>query len=172
MADEEKTENNGQQAEKSGGGKKLLIIGLLAGIIVGGGIGAGAFFMLGSSPEEHVEEEVVEHEPEPEKVKELFFVRMEKFTVPLMYKGRVLRYVVMDLNLQVDGNEEKLLVVQSLPIIRDALLRDVSEHTIGSPDNPNVIDFEGFTDRVTRIGNEIMHEKLIKKTLVVEARGY
>ena len=171
MADEEKNEE-AESEQSGGGGKKLLIIGLLAGIILGGGIGAGAFFMLGSAPEEHVEEEVVEEEPEPEKQKELFFVRMEKFTVPLMYKGRVLRYVVMDLNLQVDGNDEKLQVVQSLPIIRDALLRDVSEHTIASSNNPNVIDFEGFTERVTRIGNEIMHEKLIKKTLVVEARGF
>ncbi|WP_417317652.1 hypothetical protein [Emcibacter sp.] len=173
MADEEKQEDGAQEESGSGGGgKKLLIIGLLAGIIVGGGAGAGAFFMFGSAPEEPVEEEVVEEEPELSKQKELVFARMEKFTVPLMYKGRVLRYVIMDLNLQVEGNDQKLLVVQALPIIRDALLREVSEHTIANPNNPNVIDFEGFTKRVTKIGNEIMGERLILKTLVIEARGY
>ncbi|WP_321392020.1 flagellar basal body-associated FliL family protein [Emcibacter sp.] len=172
MADEEKKDESGNDAGNAGGGKKLLIIGLAAGILLGGGIGAGAFFMLGSSSEEHVEEEVAEEEPEPEKQKELFFVKMEKFTVPLMYKGRVLRYVVMDLSLEVDNNEHKLEVVQSLPIIRDAMLRDVSKNTIADHDNPNVIDFEEFTSRVTRIGNDVMGEHLIKKTLIVESRGY
>jgi len=165
MAEEENTEENGEE-NSGGGGKKLLIIGLLAGLIVGGGGAAGALMMMGGGDEEAAE--VVE-EVEEEKPKEFHYVKMERFNAPMMHKGRVLSYVMLDLSLEVESNEKKLLLVRNMPIIRDAFLKDVTSRPIGKPESPQIIDYAGLTKRLTNISNKVVREKIVNKALVVQA---
>lgn len=164
MAEEETTEN-----KPKGGGKKLLIIGLLAGLIVGGGGGYGAFMMLGGAEKaEAPKPVVVEKKPKSDP----YFIKIEKMNIPLVHNNRVMANIVMDFSMEVDGNDNKMLVVRNLPEIRDAMLRYYSVNPVGKKDNPRNVDYPELKKTLKRISNEVLHKNLIKRVMVVQMRQY
>jgi len=172
MADEEKTEENEDAEEqKPKGSKKLLVIGLLVGLLLGGGGGAGAFLMLGGGEEgAPEEEEVVEEEPEEEVVIDYQYVKIEHFTMPIVHNKRVIGHTILNLNLEVEGVENKLLVVRNLPVIRDKMLRLISVTAMGQPDNPYKINFPLLKEKFKEVIHEVTKKDVILQVLIVDAR--
>lgn len=174
MAEEEKKakEENSEEAP-SGGSKKLLIIGLLLGLVVGGGGAAGALIMMGGDGEHAeapVEEEVVEEVVE--ELPEYLYVKIEKFNVPLVRNNRLLGYMMMDLSLEMEGEDDKLRVSNKLFVIRDAFLKDVTDTPVGKPDNPRMIDYDALKKRLKDAANHVLHKDIVRQVLVVEARKF
>lgn len=174
MADEKEAETEDNKAEeKPKGSKKLLIIGLLLGLLVGGGGGAGAFFMLGGNHE--VAEEPPEdthEEAAPEEETHFSYVKIERLTVPLIDGKRMLGNVVLDLSLEVDGDENKIKIVRYLPEIRDALLRHYSENPVGKRDYPRSIDYVRLKKTTRDICNKILHEDVVSRVMVVQVQQF
>ncbi|WP_138379897.1 flagellar basal body-associated FliL family protein [Luteithermobacter gelatinilyticus] len=166
MAEDNISVGNGQS-----GGKKFLIVGLLAGLVIGGAAGGAAFLFLGAETG-GMAPGAAQEKKDPPKPKDIHYVKMERFTAPLVHKGRVLNYVVMDLSIEVESNENKLLVVRNLPLIRSALLQSVSETPIGRKDNPYMVDYQAFSDRMKKISNEVIGKTAVNKVLVVEVRAH
>lgn len=173
MAEEDQTEDTEEGGEeKPKGSKKLLLIGLLVGLLLGGGGGAGAFFFLGGSEEEAVleEEELPEEVVVEEPTIDSQYVKIEQFTVPNIHNNRVIGHTVLHLSLEVDGVENKLLVVRSLPIIRDKMLRFISKTPVNMADNPYKINFPLLKKKFQEFTLEVTHKDVILRVLVVEAR--
>lgn len=169
MADEEKAEQQDKKPEK--GSKNLLIIGLLAGLLLGGGGGFGAFMMMGSGENhETSEEEPVVEEPEAEL--ELHFVKVEHVTIPLVHNRRLLGNMMMDFSLEVEGNENKMAVIQNLPEIRDAILRHYSDTPLGKKDSPQTVDYPRLKKTIKDISNRILHEPVVRRVMVVQVRRF
>ena len=167
MADKDEDKDNSPAEKTKGGGKKLLILGLLLGLLLGGG--AAAFFLLsGGDASEKSAEEVVVKDQKP-KI-DAQFVKVERMNIPLVSKGRVLGNLTVDFSMEVDGNENKLLVVRNLPEIRDAMLRHFSEESIGKPDNPRSVDYPRLKETLKDISNRILHDPLILRVMVVQVR--
>jgi len=171
MADEEKPQESEQQQEPKGGGKKLLIVGLLAGLIFGGG-GAAGFFILqsGNDTTEHVEEVVVE-EKKPE-LPDYQYARMDRLQLPVFYKGRVLNYAVMDVSMEVIGNDDKMLAVKNVLIVRDALLRHYSVNSVGREDNPRIVDFDKLSGKIMELANAEAHKEIVNRVVISESRSF
>ncbi|VAV86944.1 hypothetical protein MNBD_ALPHA02-309 [hydrothermal vent metagenome] len=169
MADE--TEDKAEDAPKKGS-KKLLIIGLLLGLLLGGGGGAGAFMMMGGSGEEHVEEtdhkEAVVEEPKTDPQ----FVKLERMTLPLVKNNKVLGQMMIDFSLEVEGTENKMTVIRNLPEIRDAMLRHYSDTSLGKADSPRSVDYPRLKKALKKISNKSLHEPLVKRVMVVQARQF
>lgn len=167
MAEEKEPEE--AKEPKKGGGKKLLIIGLLAGLLLGGGGGFGAFMMMGGGekPEAHEEKPVVK-EPELD----LHFVKLERVSIPLIYNHRLSGSMMIDFSMEVSGNENKMEVIHSLPEIRDALLRHFSVTSIGKADSPQTIDYPRLKKTVKDISNSILHDPVVRRVMVVQARRF
>ncbi len=166
MADKETAEQEDKKPQK--GSKKLLIIGILAGLALGGG-GVGAVMMLGGKSKP----EGVEQKPVVEKPKlNLHFVKVEKVTIPLVIEGRVSGNIVFDFSMEVDGNENKMAVIQNLPAIRDAILRHFSVTPLGEPDDPHNIDYILLKKTIKNISNKILHDPLVRKVMVVQVRRF
>lgn len=167
MADEED-----EVIEKpKSGSKKLLIIGLIVGLLLGAGGGFGAFMMLGDSEEEeaHEEEEnVIVEEPKTDP----FFVKIERMTLPLVYKNRILGHVMINFSMEVDGNENKMIVINNLPVIRDAMLRHFSDTSIGKDGSPRSVDYPRLKKTLMEISNKVLHDPLVLRVVVVQARQF
>lgn len=164
MADQEET-----TAEKpAGGSKKFLIIGIAFGLLFGGG-GVGAFMMMAGdkAPEKHPEI-VIDTKPKTDP----HFVKVERVTIPLVQNNRVLGNMLMELSLEVDGNDNKMKVVRNLPEIRDALLRHYSRVPIGKKDNPRSVDYPRLKKTTQDISNKILNEPLVRRVMVVQAQQF
>ena len=170
MADEEKQEEATEEEKPKGGGKKLLIIGLLAGLIFGGG-GAAGFFMMQSGEEhaEPVEEVVEEHAPE---LPDYQYANMDRLQLPLFYKGRVLNYTVMDISMEVIGEDNKALVAKNILIIKDKLLRHYSVNSVGREDNPRIVDFISLSEKIKEFANEELHKEVITRVVIGDSRSF
>ncbi len=169
MADQGDDSDEGTVEEKpKGGSKKLLIIGLIVGLLLGGGAAFGALIMMKGGEDTHVEEEVVveEYQIDPQ------FVKVEHMTIPLIYNNRVFGNATIDFSMKVDGVDNKMLVVQNLPEIRDAMLRHFSTHPIGKKDSPKSIDYILLTDTLLKISNDVLHSPLVLQAMVVQVRLY
>ncbi len=168
MADEDDEIETEEEKPKSGS-KKLLIIGLFIGLLLGGGGGFGAYMMLagGNKPEVHEEEvAVIVKEPKTDP----FFVKVDRMTLPLIHKNRVLGNVVIDFSMEVDGNDNKMMVIRYLPEIRDAMLRHFSVTPIGKTDSPRNIDYPRLKKTLKDISNNVLDDPLVMRVMVVQAR--
>ncbi|MCF6195625.1 MAG: hypothetical protein L3J50_02895 [Emcibacter sp.] len=167
MTDE--TEDKKEDAPKKGS-KKLLIIGLLLGLLLGGGGGVGAFMMMGGggehAEEEHKEAIVEEPKTDPQ------FVKLERMTLPLVKNNKVLGQMVIDFSLEVDGTDNKMMVIRNLPEIRDSMLRHYSETPLGKADSPRSVDYPRLKDTLKKISNKSLHDPLVKRVMVVQARQF
>ncbi|MBL4801461.1 MAG: hypothetical protein JKY45_06165 [Emcibacter sp.] len=169
MADNEDVDTN-EEEKAEGGSKKLLIIGLVAGLLLGGGGGAGAFMMMSGGEEaaEHHEEEVVEEEPKVDTQ----FVKLERMTLPLVQNNRILGNMVIDFSMEVEGDENKMTVIRNLPEIRDAMLRHYSNASLGKTDNPRNVDYPRLKKTLKDISNKLLHDSLIVRVMIVQARQF
>lgn len=168
MAEEEK-ETSEVEKKSSGGGKKLLIVGLLAGLLVGGGAAAAFFIMQSGSDPEPIETVVEEKAPE---LPDYQYARIEKLNLPLFYKGRVLNYAVMNVSLETIGNEDKLLVVKNVIIIKDALLRYFSINPVGREDNPRIVDFDKLSTKIKEVTNQEIGREIVNRVVISESRNF
>lgn len=167
MTDEDETAT--EKDKPKSGGKKLLIIGLFVGLLLGGGGGIGAFMILGGSDDnEQVPEDEVVVVTEPKT--DPFFVKVERMTLPLAYKNRVLGNVMIDFSMEVDGNDNKMTVIRYLPEIRDAMLRHFSDTPIGKAGSPRSVDYPRLKKTLKDISNEVLHEPLVQRVMIVQAR--
>ena len=166
MAD---NDENTEDENSGGSSKKLLIIGLVIGLALGGG-GAVAALMSGGG-DEAAEKPPEKEAPAKHKI-DIHFVKIERFNVPLVHKGRVLHYMMMDLSLEVDGNDNKLKIVHRMPAIRDAFLKDVTKKSLSDPQHPRIMDFAAFKKRFKNTANEILHEDLVLNVLIVNSAQF
>lgn len=170
MAEEEK-DTNEDGAKPSGGSKKLLVIGLIAGLLVGGGGAAGYFIMQPSNDANHeaAAEEVVEKAPE---LPDFQYARIDKLNLPLFYKGRVLNYAVTSVSLETIGNDDKLIVVKNIIIIKDALLRYFSINAVGREDNPRIVDFDKLASKIKEVANQEIGREIVTRVVISETRNF
>lgn len=168
MAEEEN--NQEEQIEKpKGSGKKLLIVGLLMGLMVGGG-GAAGYFIMKSGPAE-VEEAVVVVEKTPE-LPDFQYAKMEGLQLPVFYNGRVLNYAVMDVSLEVIGNDDKLQVVRNNFLVRDTLLRYFSVNSVGREDNPSIVDYDKLSEKIKEYANAEAEREIVKRVVINQSRSF
>lgn len=169
MAEEEKSTEEEIEKPKSGGGKKLLVIGLVAGLLVGGGGVAGFFIMQSGSAEAEPAAVVVEKKPE---LPDYQYARMEGLQLPVFHNGRVLNYAVMDVSLEVIGNDDKLQVVKNSVLVRDSLIRHFSVNSVGREDSPNIVDFDKLSEKIKEFANAEANREIVKRVVINQSRSY
>ncbi len=168
MAEEEQSEEVTDEKPK-GGGKKLLVVGLLAGLVVGGGGAAGFFIMQSDTAEAEPVTEAVVKEP---KRPDYQFARMDGLQLPVFHNGRVLNYAVMDVSLEVIGNDDKMEVVRNGVVVRDALIRYFSVNSVGREDNPSVVDYDKLSEKIKEYANGEANREVVKRVVIGQSRSY
>ncbi|MDA5194092.1 hypothetical protein [Govanella unica] len=160
MSDEDKDKSGGVVRPR---GLKKLLLGLVVGLLLGGGGAAGFFLFLQPKPA------AVAPQPEAAKpVLEAVFVKLDRLSAPVISGDVVLGYMLFDLSLEVKKASDELLVVKRLPALRAAFLREVTSTSIGKPDQPFVVDYDGLTGRLKEVANRELGQGVLSRVLVVQ----
>ena len=140
--------------------KKLLII-VLGVLLLAGGGAAAYFFLFAGQPEP----EVVKAPAAP------VFVPLDPLSVPLPRPDKPPLYHFVTLTLQTT-EEGKPKLVQMMPRLRDAWLRDLNANPIGRSDEPTELDLELLKRRILQLTEKVMDGPVATDVLIVRtARG-
>lgn len=143
--------------------KKLLIIVVALVLLLAGG-GGGAYFFLFAG----------KSEPEPEVTKAPsppVFVQLDPLSVPLPRPGKPPLYHFVTLTLQTT-EEGKPRLVELMPRLRDAWLRDLNANPVGRNDGSGELDLELLKSRILKLTEQVMGGPVATEVLIVRtARG-
>ena len=90
----------------------------------------------------------------------------------IIQKKKVLNYAVMNVSLETIGNDDKLLVVKNVLIIKDALLRYFSVNPIGREDNPRIVDFDKLSAKIKEVANQEIGREIVNRVVISESRNF
>lgn len=74
--------------------------------------------------------------------------------------------------MQTIGNEDKLLVVKNIIIIKDALLRYFSVNPVGREDNPRIVDFDKLAAKIRQVANQEIGREIVNRVAISESRNF
>lgn len=142
--------------------KKLLIIIVALVVLLGGGGAAAYFFLFASKPEPEAETKL----PAPP-----VFIPLDPLSVPLPRPDKPPLYHFVTLTLQTtEANKPKL--VEMMPRLRDAWLRDLNANPVGRRDEPTELDLDLLKTRILQMTEKVMGGPLATDVLIVRtARG-
>lgn len=144
----------------------ILIAAVAGGLILGGG--AVAAFFLTRPPAQTAKTPAPAAEKKAPPPVALAFVAVPNVTAPLVDNGKVLGYVMLSFSVEVNAGPEEGKVFQHLPALQAAFLIDVTEHPIGTPEDPTVIDYERLQTRLLEVANREMQDGAIKRVLITQ----
>lgn len=137
--------------------KKLILI-LLPLLLLGGGAGAYfAFFM----PKPH-QDAVAAEAPLPSPP----LLAMENFKVPLVRDGRINRYGILKLSLELVGEAERDQAARVEAHLRDAIIIDLQHNALNRASDDPSLDLALLRQRVRMVANRVLHGDLVRDVLV------
>lgn len=89
-------------------------------------------------------------------------VNMPMLVAPVVVKGQLHRYVYFNVTLILPDDSGKRAVMDKIPYIQDAFLRDVHRQSIVLGDDPEAIDNEGLGARLLAICTRIVGAGIVK----------
>ncbi|MEQ8449983.1 MAG: hypothetical protein RIB97_09895 [Nitratireductor sp.] len=137
--------------------KKLILIVLILLLLAGGGGGAyWWFFMRGADGAAA---------PEPPPPEPAVFVEMEALTIPVIRGGAVAKYVLLKVSLEVEDEGAREAVVERMPRLKDAFLRDLHAYFASIPlDSP--LNVRTVKTRLKRVADGIVGRGVVREVLI------
>jgi flagellar FliL protein len=143
--------------------KKLLIFGALGVLLLAGGGGAAYFFLFAGKKEA----EPAAAQPAAPPV----FVQLDPLSVPLPREGKPPLYHFVTLTLQTTELDKPKLV-EMMPRLRDAFLRDLNANSVGRNDGSGELDLDLLKRRILKLTEQVMGGPIATDVLIVRtARG-
>lgn len=98
-----------------------------------------------------------------ESVPSVPFVNMPMLVAPVMIKGQLARYVYLNVTLVLPDDSSKLMLLEKVPYIQDAFLREVHKGTIALGEDPDVLDEPGLGRRLMDACIKVVGPDIVKK---------
>ena len=140
--------------------KKILIIVIIL-LLLGGGGGAAYFFLfMGDGTEEPAEPEELPPPPPP-----VFLEGMEGLTVPVIRNGQVVKFVMINVAVELTNQEYVPLAQAYIPKLQDQFLRSAHAYFAGMPiERP--VNVRAVANRLKKIATETLGTKVVKDVFV------
>ena len=90
-------------------------------------------------------------------------VQMPMLVAPVMVRGELARYVYLSVMLILPDETNKMMLLEKIPYIQDAFLREVHGATIALGEDAEVLDEEGVGRRLLNICAKILGPDIVKK---------
>jgi flagellar basal body-associated protein FliL len=90
-------------------------------------------------------------------------VSMPMLVAPVMVNGQMARYVYLGVTLMLGDESNKRVMLDKIPYIQDAFLREVHGATIALGEDPDVLDEEGLQRRLLAVCAKIVGPDIVKK---------
>jgi hypothetical protein len=83
-------------------------------------------------------------------------IDMPALMAPVTVDGELRYYVYLAIRLELSGDDRKDLVLEKIPYIQDAFLREVHRSSIAVAGDPETIDGHGLTERFLAICEKVL----------------
>jgi len=90
-------------------------------------------------------------------------VSMPMLVAPVMVNGQMAKYVYLSVTLVLGDESEKRVMLDKIPYIQDAFLREVHGATIALGEDPEVLDEEGLQRRLLAVCAKVAGPDIVKK---------
>lgn len=89
-------------------------------------------------------------------------ISMPVLVTPVVVSGELHHYVFLSITLELTGDEHKNMMLEKIPYIQDAFLREVHKASVAKDNDPTVIDEEGLKLRLIAVGATVVGPNVIK----------
>ena len=98
-----------------------------------------------------------------ERVPSVPSVNMPMLVAPVMIKGQLARYVYLNVTLVLPDDSNKMMLLEKIPYIQDAFLREVHRGTIALGEDPEMLDEAGLGRRLMDAVTKVVGADIVKK---------
>lgn len=149
---------------------KIIGIGAIMLLLIAGGVGAMVFLGIGPFGQFNPFEKPAEDEQskeEQEALKRPSYMDMEVFSVPVMVEDK--KPILVHLMIKLEVNREKRLeITHSMPVLRDAFLRDLLVFLPIHMADGRHVDAHAVTGRFMRIAERMYGPGVVRNIMVKE----
>jgi flagellar basal body-associated protein FliL len=89
-------------------------------------------------------------------------ISMPALVTPVVVNGALEHYVFLSLTLELTGDEHKNMMLEKIPYLQDAYLREVHRASVAKDNDPRVIDEEGLKVRLMRVSATVVGPDIVK----------
>jgi flagellar basal body-associated protein FliL len=89
-------------------------------------------------------------------------ISMPALVTPVVVNGALERYVFLSLTLELTSDEHKNMMLEKIPYLQDAYLREVHRASVAKDNDPNLLDEEGLKDRLMRVSATVVGPGIVK----------
>ena len=87
---------------------------------------------------------------------------MPSLVAPVVVNGELDHYVFLSVTLELTDPAHKKLMLDKVPYLQDAFLRDVHQVSIAKENDPTVVDDAGLRERLLRVSATVVGEQVVK----------
>lgn len=89
-------------------------------------------------------------------------ISMPALVAPVVVNGELQHYVFLSVSLELTGDEHKSMMLEKVPYLQDAYLREVHRESVAKDNDPKVIDDEGLKGRLMRVTATVVGPNIVK----------
>ncbi len=89
-------------------------------------------------------------------------VAMPKLVAPVVIDGQLHHYAYLSVSLKLTDDGHKTMVLEKIPYLQDAFLREVHETSIVLDGNPDAVDTDGLAQRLVEIAARVLGPGVVK----------
>jgi len=123
--------------------------------------GAGTAWGSSAASKEKTSHETATEAPQPAGPR-IPSVSMPKLVAPIVVDGQLHHYVYLSVTLQLNDDGQKSMVLEKIPYLQDAFLREVHETSIVLDGNPDAVDRDGLAERLGAISARVLGPGIVK----------
>lgn len=92
---------------------------------------------------------------------------MPVLIAPVIANGELHHYVFLRVTLELSGDEHKVMMLQKIPYLQDAFLREVHRATVSRENDPASVDEEGLKARLIKVSDATVGAGIVKAVQLV-----
>ena len=89
-------------------------------------------------------------------------ISMPALVAPVVVNGELEHYVFLSVTLELTSDEHKTTMLEKIPYLQDAYLREVHRASVAKDNDPKVIDEDGLKERLMRVSATVGGPNIVK----------
>jgi hypothetical protein len=89
-------------------------------------------------------------------------ISMPALVTPVVVNGELNHYVFLTVTLELTGDEHKTMMLEKIPYLQDAFLREVHRASVALNDDPALLDMAGLKARLLKVSDATVGPGIVK----------
>ena len=89
-------------------------------------------------------------------------ITMPALVTPVVVNDELQHYAFLSVTLELTSDEHKPMMLEKIPYLKDAFLREVHRASVAKDNDPAVLDEEGLKQRLLRVSATVVGPNIVK----------